>query len=102
MRAEALPERVEAPAGLERLCGGTRRRRAHLRFAPGARASRPRVHVCPLIPPTPFLSRVDFLGEMSDFLLSGAPLPHIPPTPFSHKVRRGSWGVLKPETEDGT
>ena len=30
-RAEALPERVEAPAGLERLCRGACRRRAHLR-----------------------------------------------------------------------
>jgi hypothetical protein len=31
VRAKALPERVEAPAGLERLCRGARRRRAHLR-----------------------------------------------------------------------
>jgi hypothetical protein len=30
------------------------------------------------------------------------PLPLIPPTPFSHKGRRGSLGVLMPETEDGT
>jgi hypothetical protein len=29
-------------------------------------------------------------------------LPLIPPTPFSHKGRRGSLGVLMPETEDGT
>jgi hypothetical protein len=29
------------------------------------------------------------------------PLPLIPPTPFSHKGRRGSLGVLMPETEDG-
>ena len=28
-------------------------------------------------------------------------LPLIPPTPFSHKGRRGSLGVLMPETEDG-
>jgi hypothetical protein len=29
-------------------------------------------------------------------------LPLIPPTPFSHKGRRGSLGILMPETEDGT
>ena len=29
-------------------------------------------------------------------------LPLIPPAPFSHKGRRGSLGVLMPETEDGT
>jgi hypothetical protein len=28
-------------------------------------------------------------------------LPLIPPTPFSHKGRRGRLGVLMPETEDG-
>jgi hypothetical protein len=39
---------------------------------------------------------------MSDVLHSRAPLPLIPPTPFSHKGRRGSLGVLMPETEDGT
>jgi hypothetical protein len=30
------------------------------------------------------------------------PLPLIPPTPFSHKGRRGSLGVLMAETGDGT
>ncbi len=39
---------------------------------------------------------------MSDILHSYAPLPLIPPTPFSHKGRRGSLGVLMPETGDGT
>ena len=29
-------------------------------------------------------------------------LPLIPPAPFSHKGRRGSMGVLMPETRDGT
>ena len=60
------------------------------------------VHVCPLIPPTPFLSSVEFLGEMSDVLHSHAPLPLIHPTPFSHKGRRGRLGVLMAETGDGT
>jgi len=44
---------------------------------------------------------VDFLGEMRDFLHSGALLPFIPPTPFSHKVEKGELGVLMPETGDG-
>ena len=48
------------------------------------------------------LPRVDFLGAMSDFLLSRALLPLIPPTPFSHKGRRGILGVLMAETGDGT
>jgi hypothetical protein len=48
------------------------------------------------------LSNVEFLGEMSDVLHSDALLPLIPPTPFSHKGRRGSLGILMPETEDGT
>jgi len=39
---------------------------------------------------------------MSDVLHSRAPLPLIPPTPFSHKGRRGSLGVLMAETGDGT
>ena len=39
---------------------------------------------------------------MSDFVHSGALLPLIPPAPFSHKGRRGSLGVLMPETRDGT
>ena len=33
---------------------------------------------------------------------SRALLPLIPPTPSSHKGRRGSLGVLMPETEDDT
>jgi hypothetical protein len=39
---------------------------------------------------------------MSDVLHAYAPLPLIPPTPFSHKERRGILGVLMPETGDGT
>jgi hypothetical protein len=35
-------------------------------------------------------------------LRSYARLPLIPPTPFSHKGRRGSVGVLKPTTSEGT
>jgi hypothetical protein len=46
-------------------------------------------------------SQCRFLGEMSDILHSYAPLPLIPPIPFSHKGRRGSLGVLMPETGDG-
>ena len=48
------------------------------------------------------LSRVEFLGEMSDVLHSCAPLALIPPTPFSHKGSRGSLGALMAETRDGT
>jgi len=55
--------------------------------------------LCPFIP---LLSSVEFLGEMSDVLHSRAPLPLIPPTPFSHKGRRGSLSVLMAETGDGT
>ena len=50
----------------------------------------------------PQLARVEFLGEMSNVLHSRAPLPLIPPTPFSHTGRRGSLGVLMAETGDGT
>jgi hypothetical protein len=39
---------------------------------------------------------------MGDVLHSRAPLPLIPPSPFSHTGRRGSLGVLMTETEDGT
>jgi hypothetical protein len=46
--------------------------------------------------------RVEFLGEISSFLHSRALLPLFPPTPFSHEERRGSLGVLMPETGDGT
>ena len=35
-------------------------------------------------------------------LHSRAPLPLIPPAPFSHTGRRGSLGVLMAETGDGT
>ena len=35
-------------------------------------------------------------------LYSRALVPLIPPAPFSHKGRRGSLGVLVPETGDGT
>jgi len=56
----------------------------------------------PLIPPSSFLSRVEFLGEMSDVLHSRAPLPLIPLALFSHKGRRGRLGVLMAETGDGT
>ena len=54
-----------------------------------------------LLPLIPLLSRVEFLGEMSDVLHSRAPLPLIPPAPFSHTGRRGRLGVLMPETENG-
>jgi len=57
---------------------------------------------CRAAAPQALLSRVDFLGEMSDFVHSGALSPLIPPAPFSHKGRRGSLGVLMPETRDGT
>ena len=56
----------------------------------------------PRIPPTPFLSSVEFLGEVSDVLHSRALLLLIPSAPFSHKGRRGSLGVLMAKTEDGT
>jgi hypothetical protein len=39
---------------------------------------------------------------MSDVLHSRALLLLIPPTPFSHRGRRGSVGVLMPEMGDGT
>jgi hypothetical protein len=39
---------------------------------------------------------------MSDVLHSRAPLPLIPPAPFSHTGRGGSLGVLMTETGDGT
>ncbi len=47
------------------------------------------------------LSRGEFLGEMSDVLRSRAPLPLIPPSPFSHTGRRRSLGILMAETGDG-
>ena len=46
------------------------------------------------------LSRVEFLGEMSGFFPRVFPL--IPPTPFSHKGRRGILGFLMPKTGEGT
>jgi len=54
------------------------------------------------LPLIPLLSSVEFLGKMSDVLHSGARLPLIPPAPFSHKGRRGSLGILMPETSDVT
>jgi len=48
------------------------------------------------------ISRVEFLGEMRGLLHSRALLPLIPPTPFSHKGRRGSLGILKLKTREGT
>jgi len=48
------------------------------------------------------LSRVKFLEEMSGFLHSRAFLPLIPPTPFSHKGRRGILGFLITETREGS
>jgi hypothetical protein len=60
--------------------------------------------VCPILKPffphIPALSSVEFLGEMSDFLHSGALLPPHPSAHFSHKRRRRILGVLMPETED--
>ena len=41
-------------------------------------------------------------SKISGFLHSHALLPLIPPTPFSHTGRRGSLGVLMPETGEGT
>ena len=54
VRAEALAERVEAPAGLEHLCRGARRRRAHRRWRlsrswSGAHDSRSRRRASPWI-----------------------------------------------------
>jgi hypothetical protein len=40
--------------------------------------------------------------ERSGFLHSCTFLPLIPPTPFSHEERRGSLGILKPKTREGT
>jgi hypothetical protein len=48
------------------------------------------------------ISRVEFPGEMRGLLHSRALLPLIPPTPFSHKGRRGSLGILKLKTREGT
>jgi hypothetical protein len=48
------------------------------------------------------LSSVEFLGEISDVLHSHAPLPLIPPTPFSHEGRWESLGILMAEMGDGT
>jgi len=39
---------------------------------------------------------------LSDFLHSTALLPLIPPSPFFHTGRRGTLGVLMPETGDST
>jgi|GEM_PF-5737942 len=47
------------------------------------------------------LSGVEFLGEMRGLLHSRALLPLIPPTPFSHKGRRGSLGFRKPRMRKG-
>jgi hypothetical protein len=41
-------------------------------------------------------------GEKGEFGCANARLPLIPPAPFSHTGRRGSLGVLKPETSEGT
>ena len=110
MRAEALPERVEVPAGLAcRLswpcAGGTWVDPARRACPTSARASaRLRCALPAALLPSGLQrhSSVEFLGEMSDVLHSRALLPLIPPAPFSHKGRRGSLGVLMAETEDGT
>ena len=59
------------------------------RIAPhflGSRASRPRADA-----PASWLSRVDFLGEMSGFLHSGASLPLIPLPPSPTRGEGGFW-----------
>ena len=74
----------------------------------------------PLIPPAPFSQRQsswekcavvriparfcppDTLPFLAVFCIPVRFCPLIPPAPFSHKGRRGSLGVLMPETEDGT
>ena len=69
-----MSARAPAPQGLPRAQGG-------LQPALG--------NVAPCLAegftPTARLSRVEFLGEMSDVLHSRAPFPLIPPTPISHK-----------------
>jgi hypothetical protein len=52
----------------------------------GSRASRPRADA-----PASWLSRVDFLGEMSGFLHSGASLPLIPLPPSPTRGEGGFW-----------
>jgi hypothetical protein len=52
---------------------------------------------CPSSPP--LKRRV--LGSNARFAAFPRLLPPHPPAPFSHKGRRGSLGVLMPETEDG-
>jgi hypothetical protein len=56
-------------------------------------ASRTALHPRALLPP---------LWEKGEFGRPDAPLPLIPPTPFCHKVRRGSLGILVAETGDDT
>ena len=73
------------------MLGNTRARRA----LPGARRAGNARR-------TGVFSRVAFLGAMRGLLHSRALLPLIPPAPFSHAGRRGSLGVLLPETGDGT
>ena len=47
-------------------------------------------------------SSPDTLPFLAVFCIPVRFCPIIPPAPFSHKGRRGSLGVLMPETEDGT
>jgi hypothetical protein len=54
----------------------------------------------PSLPAPSPISGLEFSGEMRSFLHSRALLPLIPPTPFSHKGRRGSLVVLMHETGD--
>jgi hypothetical protein len=55
-----------------------------------------------LITPAPFLSSVAFLGSNTRFAAFPRLLPpSSPPNPLLPQGRRGSLGVLMPETEDG-
>ena len=75
----------------------------HLCCLPGARASCPRRRLCTRLDagetPAPLKGRV--LRSNARFAAFPRLLPLIPPAPFSHKGRRGSLGVLMPETGDG-
>jgi len=84
-----VPGALEPCASLHRLEARASRPRAAMRPITGARASCPRL-------PHEGISRGGFLEETSSFLHSRAPLPLIPPIPFSHKGRRGSLGGLMP------
>jgi hypothetical protein len=104
MRQRAVNEcLLEQPGGAQgnHAAGDTEKGTSMLRLPNSASAgcTRPPGAVCNL-PGFLSLSRVDFSGEMRDSLHSRVPLPLIPPTPFSPCGRRGSLGILMPETGD--